>query len=454
MMEPRAALILNRFSRTLNIMYATDSITDILGIPPDQIQGKSLYECMQENCIPDAIRCMESAKANDSIAYLRFFYRDPRPEAERQLQERGRSHSSDSDDGGVPLVGYEGGNARRYMEGVEQNPGTGIPHPATGDTRTDSGQSPDQDSDTRMTSLSHPGTSESRSSGRSDPMSGALLGNQEPQLRRSASRPADPIEVEVVISCTSDGLVVILRRAAQPQVVQDHGQYHGVFAAPWAAKPILPQHEAQQAQVVHNHDFMGAIQGLAVFAWALTGINGNIASYSRGTPRGEAVPQTGFPIYQPQAQIPNELGPENQAMKKWSQWTERPQNHSWYQTSHPQYMPIDQGITNPMQNNGHTLFPSNCHQTHSYGSGGYQNGQQTGQHQTQVSRQNGDGYTAYQYPLQQPPAYSYHPPTTVSQGQAAVDTTPVTGPPITGPPATGPDTKTALDGHSMKDLWR
>ena len=64
---------------------------------------------------------------------------------------------------------------------------------------------------------------------------------------------------------------------------------------------------------------MSSIREVAVFAWALTGINGNIATHSRGTPRGEAVPAQGFPIWDPQQKNNDDLGPENQAVKRWAQ---------------------------------------------------------------------------------------------------------------------------------------
>ena len=78
--EPRAALFLNRYTRTLTIMYATDGLSDVLGISGEEMKGKSFYYCIEENCLQDAVRCLENAKANDSIAYLRFWYRDPRQE--------------------------------------------------------------------------------------------------------------------------------------------------------------------------------------------------------------------------------------------------------------------------------------------------------------------------------------------------------------------------------------
>jgi hypothetical protein len=119
--EPRAALILNRFTRTLTVMFATNAISEVLGLAPDQLTHKSFYECIQENCLPDAIKCLESAKANDSIAYLRFWYRDPRRPEELEQLEREASHSSDEEDGGVRLDGHMDVDPREFSH--EQSSG-------------------------------------------------------------------------------------------------------------------------------------------------------------------------------------------------------------------------------------------------------------------------------------------------------------------------------------------
>ncbi|KAK7981688.1 hypothetical protein PG988_003926 [Apiospora saccharicola] len=113
--EPRAALILNRFTQTLTVMFATNAVSSILGVSPDQIQGKSFYECIDQNCWADAINCLESAKANDSIAYLRFWYRDPRREEDFDDEGSDSEDSSDSD-GGAQL-----GASQSPME-VDQTP--------------------------------------------------------------------------------------------------------------------------------------------------------------------------------------------------------------------------------------------------------------------------------------------------------------------------------------------
>src|ERR1700760_866913 len=80
--EPRAALFLNRFTRTLTIMYATSGIEKIVGISSEDMKGRSFYYCIAEASLEEAVRVLESAKGNDSIAYIRFRFRDPRQDDE------------------------------------------------------------------------------------------------------------------------------------------------------------------------------------------------------------------------------------------------------------------------------------------------------------------------------------------------------------------------------------
>lgn len=345
--DPRAALILNRFSRTLSIMYATNAVSSILGVTADEIHGKSFYECIQENCLPEAIRCLEGAKANDSIAYLRFFYRDPRRQEDLEQSDREASHSSDSEDGGVQLDDCHDDDGNVPMEGVEQNISdanqtSSFTSVAQTNFRTGSAGSTDleHDSSTRMPGYQPPAQSHSSSS--SGPrLSGTRQGSSDRQTRRSNSRSMEPFEVEAVISCTSDGLVVILRKAPVIQPLREPEYANGLFAAPWAAEPILPRYGHSSpidARGPSEDDFMSSIREVAVFAWSLTGINGNIASYSHGIPRGEAVPPTGYPIWLPRAQISEDLGPENQAMRRWAQLgrTNTPPNGNQIPYQHPQ----------------------------------------------------------------------------------------------------------------------
>jgi len=108
---------------------------------------------------------------------------------------------------------------------------------------------------------------------------------------------------------------------------------NGLFAAPWGANPIRPHQFQPNPQFPFQHglqapqyqtggppldEFMNSIREVAVFAWSLTGINGNIASYGHGVPRGEAQPPWGLPVWDPFGQpSPGYKPPENQAAKKW-----------------------------------------------------------------------------------------------------------------------------------------
>ncbi|KAJ6012053.1 hypothetical protein N7522_002408 [Penicillium canescens] len=274
--EPRAAMFVNRFTRTATIMYATRGVSEILGISPNALISQSFYYCIQEECLGGAVRCLEGAKRNDSIAYLRFWFRNP-------LQD----------------------------------------------------------------------------------VHGSGLG-----LDAAASLP--PIELEAVVSCTSDGLVVILRRArapipttpAVPAIPEPAPVYtNGIFAAPWAPEPVFsygtpcdtPSHPAilrpsrpetgtlcldgpapgsaahgtplpEQKNTLcrdglepssgsasdsvygsekvseqeasggpgetgpHSYRLMDTIRDVAVFAWGIVGINRGLEQYKCGTPTGDAQP--------------------------------------------------------------------------------------------------------------------------------------------------------------------
>lgn len=243
-------------------MYATSGVTEILGLSPRQLISKSFFYCIQERCLRDAVRCLEGAKSNDSIAYLRFWFRNPLQGDEIEMSGNGSTSSSDAT---------------------------------------------------------------------ADPF--------------SAVPP--PIELEAVVSCTSDGLVVILRRARAPaptattplpsQPVPVYA--NGLFAAPWALEPVFsygttsyphdsaiprtlypekktlfrdgaashmganaapttqnftypPQPEVKESG--HSgppaHNLMDTIRDVAVFAWGIVGINRSLEQYKSGTPTGDAQP--------------------------------------------------------------------------------------------------------------------------------------------------------------------
>ena len=342
--EPRAALFLNRFSRTLAIMYATNGLADVLGITADRLIGKSFYFCIQENCLREAVKCLESAKANDSIAYLRFWFRNPtqsrRQNSTRQDEDDPMSDgtsSGDDDDGGVhlsELMDHDGNenaivsdSSNSMRSSTEpQRPGHHNPN-----SRSSSGNSTDLDG-VQDNLFDPPANGQSRTSSISTP---------DAQSSSQSWEPEEPqIELEAVVSCTSDGLVVILRRAKPffPHIanaVANSAKSHysnGLFASPWANNPVMPIQQnganplpdvtrpdpipayptalpatnAAAARGPASEDFMNSIREVAVFAWSLTGINGSLKEYGRGMPSGESLPPHGYPVWDPNS----DAGPE------------------------------------------------------------------------------------------------------------------------------------------------
>ena len=346
--EPRAALFLNRFSRTSTIMYATNGLANVLGITADQLNGKSFYYCIQENCLEDAVKCLESAKANDSIAYLRFWFRDPREADQTDGDQHMDGNSSgDDDDGGVHLDdrmdedGSENAvtsnsSVSQISSSVEQDPQRLAAYHSLPDinSRSSSGNSTDLQDGANDAIFDQPATRQSSSSS-SLSFSTPNDTNRVPAIRLSP-RPRQ-IELEAVISCTSDGLVVVLRRARAlvPQIagaLTQRSYTNGCFASPWATDPIMPnldlrqnaqsnryqpalvplaptgaQAETASMRGPDQEDFMNSIREVAVFAWSLTGINGSLARYGRGRPTGQSLPPGGLPIWKPDLESSAEI---------------------------------------------------------------------------------------------------------------------------------------------------
>ncbi|PKS08868.1 hypothetical protein jhhlp_003479 [Lomentospora prolificans] len=303
--EPRAALILNRFTRTHTIMFATNAVSTILGLRPDQIKDKSFYECIQENCLTDAVRCLESAKANDSIAYLRFWYRDPRREED---------FTADEVDTEARFAEEVVGNSQTMPQA---GPRMGFPSRLWEDT-----------------SASHTNQHSSSEACPVRPIPqmfpGQLQSNLQNHREQLLNQPISSFELEAVVSCTSDGLVVVLRKARPPIPVAHPPLLpfdfeNGLFAAPWGQQSITP---CFPPDVLHNFrppllpqfmplrenvkaaggppldQLMKSIRDVAVFAWALVGINENLATYGRGLPTGDSqFPVTHSGLGTPHAEI-------------------------------------------------------------------------------------------------------------------------------------------------------
>ena len=314
-------------------MYATNGLENVLGISSVELQNKSFYYCIQENCLPEAIRCLESAKANDSIAYLRFWFRDPRQDDDNDQDEAMSdtpSTDNDDEDGGVQLNNGVETDTSEYAAGSSSS-GFAFSRVQNGSSISQNGRySHATNSSGSSTNGSRPSDvfehpSVAQSSASSLP---AQISDQERIRGRD-------IELEAVVSCTSDGLVVILRAARpfvldslrQPTRIAEPRYKNGLFASPWASEPILPPDEARHMTEINpafrntgalpingngqhmdlnkpgppTEDFMNSIREVAVFAWALTGINGSLAQYSRGTPMPGARPYGGMPVWDPDA---------------------------------------------------------------------------------------------------------------------------------------------------------
>ena len=305
--EPRAALFINRFTRTSPILFATSGVANIMRLEPEQLISKSFYFCIAQNCLQDAVRCLESAKANDSIAYLRFWFRNPLAQDQRASREGSTGSDDDQDEGGVNL------NARTRSPPNENASNRGASFPTTLNTDANTNEDKSRSSSGNSGELGGPSndTIFDRPALPAQSSTSSIAQHDE-------NTGPEPIELEAVVSCSSDGLVVILRRAkpipegsADSSTTLDYNS--GFFASPWAPEPIVPNYardlapdafglpQAQAAQGPSNYDFMNSIREVAVFAWSLTGINGSLSKFSRGHPDDEALPPGGLPVWDPDA---------------------------------------------------------------------------------------------------------------------------------------------------------
>lgn len=318
--EPRAALFLNRFTRTATIMYATSGIEEIVGISSEDIKGLSFYFCIAENCLEDAVKCLETAKGNDSIAYLRFWFRDPRQNEPAVTSDEEMTEASVSGDDGTNTQSSSPELARQSISsGPATTPYESASHWESSSHPVADAILQDENPHNQLESSATPPVNSRTSSGDSiNPIAASAAIFEQPESARWDSRalssapttpgPFDgPIELEAVVSCTSDGLVVCLRKARPliPSLPATPPQQGGIFAAPWAPEPVFfppLQVEGFLGEPTNGPSkatFLNSIREVGAFAWALTGINGCLADYARGTPMPEAQPAGGFPVYDP-----------------------------------------------------------------------------------------------------------------------------------------------------------
>jgi hypothetical protein len=187
--EPRATIILNRFTRLSTILYATTNTAAVLGVGSEHLVSKSFYDCIEEGYLYPAVHCIESVKANDSVAYLRFWFRSPLEHDDLDSD----AHSSD-DEGSMY---YGNGDVEDY-----NNTGP----------------------------LDSPLSS----------------GPNSPMFPPSSLNPR--VEIEAMVSCSSDGLVLVLRRATSPVPTWMKSSSHPIYVKQNQA----PAHWEEPAAIQHN----------------------------------------------------------------------------------------------------------------------------------------------------------------------------------------------------------
>ncbi|EWC47199.1 hypothetical protein DRE_03318 [Drechslerella stenobrocha 248] len=269
--EPRVALILNRFTRSLTILYVSHASRSIFGIAPEELTGKSFFECIHESCLQEAVDALERAKGNDSIAYLRFQWRDPinahieqqghqlpQPSPERPLRRSQRISSQTK----RKLESRNSGGSEASSSGRPAKRRGAVPR-GEGDSSPEAGPSRPGPNSVHATIPVPPSEEALEAS--------AVSGSQQVgAIGQTGIR-----EAEAVVSCTSDGLVVILRQA-RPLIPKPlHNVPGGVFASPWAPVPLVPN-VAYAPDKSREASFMEAIREVAVFAWSLRQLGGEI----------------------------------------------------------------------------------------------------------------------------------------------------------------------------------
>ncbi|KAG0280649.1 hypothetical protein BGZ95_009288, partial [Linnemannia exigua] len=75
--EPRACMILNRYSRNLGIMYASPSCQLIFKIDPDKAIGKPLLVFLRADDLAGFVEQAELAKSSNVVTHMRFWFQSP-----------------------------------------------------------------------------------------------------------------------------------------------------------------------------------------------------------------------------------------------------------------------------------------------------------------------------------------------------------------------------------------
>lgn len=99
--EPRFFVLLNRYSELLNIVHVSDTVGELLGVLPNGILGKSLFEMVHPNDRAVVEAQCSSAKSHYVTCRIRF---DWVVDQERQLRQPVDSVVSGATDGLVMVI--------------------------------------------------------------------------------------------------------------------------------------------------------------------------------------------------------------------------------------------------------------------------------------------------------------------------------------------------------------
>jgi len=80
--------------------------------------------------------------------------------------------------------------------------------------------------------------------------------------------------------------------------------------------PTWRKHLSSGVTANNATELMRSIRDVAVFAWAVVGINGNLANFGHGLPGRGAQPSEGLPVWDPSARSTAYRGPDNQAITR------------------------------------------------------------------------------------------------------------------------------------------